>query len=109
MARLTGIQRIMEVGMMLSCAFAFFILLALSSFHPADPGWSQAGLQSDVHNWVGPIGAWFADILFFTLGWFAYSLPFCAAFLGWFLFQQTKNYRCVFTCIRCYRFIEYEY
>jgi DNA segregation ATPase FtsK/SpoIIIE, S-DNA-T family len=91
MARLTGIQRIMEVGMMLSCAFAFFILLALSSFHPADPGWSQAGLQSDVHNWVGPIGAWFADILFFTLGAFAYSLPFCAAFLGWFLFQQTKS------------------
>ncbi|KXI29464.1 DNA translocase FtsK [Paraglaciecola hydrolytica] len=91
MARLTGIQRIMEVGMMLSSAFAFFILLALVSFHPADPSWSQAGLQSDVHNWVGPIGAWFADILFFSFGSFAYSLPFCAAFLGWFLFQQTKN------------------
>ena len=91
MARLTGIQRIMEVGMIISCVFAFFILLALASFHPADPGWSQAGLQSDVHNWVGPIGAWFADILFFTLGAFAYSLPFCCAFLGWFLFQQTKT------------------
>lgn len=91
MARLTGIQRIMEVGMIVSCVFAFFILLALASFHPADPGWSQAGLQSDVHNWVGPIGAWFADILFFTLGSFAYSLPFCCAFLGWFLFQQTKT------------------
>jgi S-DNA-T family DNA segregation ATPase FtsK/SpoIIIE len=91
MARLTGIQRIMEVGMIISCVFAFFILLALASFHPADPGWSQAGLQSDVHNWVGPIGAWFADILFFTLGSFAYSLPFCCALLGWFLFQQTKT------------------
>ncbi|WP_339725088.1 DNA translocase FtsK 4TM domain-containing protein [uncultured Paraglaciecola sp.] len=91
MARLTGIQRIMEVGMIVSCVFAFFLLLAMASFHPADPGWSQAGLQSDVHNWVGPIGAWFADILFFTLGSFAYSLPFCCAFLGWFLFQQTKT------------------
>jgi len=91
MARLTGIQRIMEVGMIISCVFAFFILLAMASFHPADPGWSQAGLQSDVHNWVGPIGAWFADILFFTLGSFAYTLPFCCAFLGWFLFQQTKT------------------
>ena len=91
MARLTGIQRIMEVGMIISCVFAFFLLLAMASFHPADPGWSQAGLQSDVHNWVGPIGAWFADILFFILGSFAYSLPFCCAFLGWFLFQQTKN------------------
>jgi len=76
---------------MLSCAFAFFILLALASFHPADPSWSQAGLQNDVHNWVGPIGAWFADILFFSLGSFAYCVPFCAAFLGWFLFQQTKH------------------
>jgi S-DNA-T family DNA segregation ATPase FtsK/SpoIIIE len=91
MARLTGIQRIMEVGMIISCVFAFFILLAMASFHPADPGWSQAGLQSDVNNWVGPIGAWFADILFFTLGSFAYTLPFCCAFLGWFLFQQTKT------------------
>ncbi|PKG97420.1 DNA translocase FtsK [Paraglaciecola sp. MB-3u-78] len=91
MARLTGIQRIMEVGMIISCVFAFFLLLAMASFHPADPGWSQAGLQSDVHNWVGPIGAWFADILFFILGSFAYTLPFCCAFLGWFLFQQTKT------------------
>jgi S-DNA-T family DNA segregation ATPase FtsK/SpoIIIE len=81
----------MEVGMIISCVFAFFLLLAMASFHPADPGWSQAGLQSDVNNWVGPIGAWFADILFFTLGSFAYSLPFCCAFLGWFLFQQTKT------------------
>ncbi|WP_299076823.1 DNA translocase FtsK [uncultured Paraglaciecola sp.] len=91
MARLTGIQRIMEVGMIISCVFAFFLLLAMASFHPADPGWSQAGLQNDVNNWVGPIGAWFADILFFILGSFAYSLPFCCAFLGWFLFQQTKT------------------
>jgi S-DNA-T family DNA segregation ATPase FtsK/SpoIIIE len=91
MARLTGIQRIMEVGMIISCVFAFFLLLAMTSFHPADPGWSQAGLQSDVNNWVGPIGAWFADILFFALGSFAYSLPFCCALLGWFLFQQTKT------------------
>jgi S-DNA-T family DNA segregation ATPase FtsK/SpoIIIE len=91
MARLTGIQRIMEVGMIISCVFSFFLLLAMASFHPADPGWSQAGLQSNVNNWVGPIGAWFADILFFILGSFAYSLPFCCAFLGWFLFQQTKT------------------
>ncbi|MEP0357203.1 DNA translocase FtsK 4TM domain-containing protein [Paraglaciecola sp.] len=91
MARLTGIQRVMEVGMIVSSVFAFFLLLAMASFHPADPSWSQAGLQSEVNNWVGPIGAWFADILFFTLGSFAYCLPFCCAFLGWFLFQQTKT------------------
>lgn len=91
MARLTGIQRIMEVGMMLSCAFAFFLLLALASFNPADPSWSQAGLQGDIHNWVGAIGAWLADILFFTFGYIAYVFPFTAAFAGWFMFQQRKR------------------
>ncbi|MFQ3236028.1 MAG: S-DNA-T family DNA segregation ATPase FtsK/SpoIIIE [Paraglaciecola sp.] len=91
MARLTGMQRIMEVGMMLSCAFSFFILLALVSFHPADPSWSQAGLQGGVHNWVGSIGAWLADILFFTFGFIAYIFPFTAAFVGWFMFQQRKS------------------
>ncbi|MFA3792249.1 DNA translocase FtsK 4TM domain-containing protein [Aliiglaciecola sp. SL4] len=91
MARLTGIQRIMEVGMILSCAFAFFILLALASFNSADPSWSQAGFQGNIHNWVGPIGAWFADVLFFSFGRFAYILPFIIAFTGWFLFQQVKR------------------
>lgn len=91
MARLSGIQRIMEVGMIVSCAFAFFTLLALASFNEADPSWSQAGLQSNVQNWVGPIGAWFADMLFFGFGLFAYIVPFLIAFLGWFFFQQAKN------------------
>ncbi|WJG11169.1 DNA translocase FtsK 4TM domain-containing protein [Aliiglaciecola sp. LCG003] len=91
MARLTGIQRIMEVGMIISCAFAFFILLALASFNASDPSWSQAGYQGNIHNWVGPIGAWFADVLFFAFGRIAYILPFIIAFLGWFLFQQAKS------------------
>ena len=91
MARLTGIQRIMEVGMMVSCTFAFFLLLALASFDPADSTWSQAGLQPNIHNWVGAIGAWFADILLFAFGWVAYALPFCAAFIGWYLFQHIKD------------------
>lgn len=77
--------------MIVSCAFAFFTLLALASFNQADPSWSQAGLQSNVQNWVGPIGAWFGDILFFGFGRFAYIVPFLIAFLGWFFFQQTKN------------------
>ncbi len=91
MARLTGIQRIMEVGMIISAAFAFFILLALASFDPSDPSWSQAGFHGTVHNWVGPIGAWFADVLFFAFGRFAFVIPLVIAFTGWFLFQQAKK------------------
>ncbi len=76
---------------MIACVFAFFLLLALASFHPGDPGWSQAGLQLDVHNWVGASGAWIADLLLFSFGYLAWALPFCCAFLGWFLFQHIKQ------------------
>ncbi|WP_412727220.1 DNA translocase FtsK [Alteromonas sp. D210916BOD_24] len=91
MARLSGVQRVWEAGMIIACVFAFFLLLALASFHPGDPGWSQAGLQLDVHNWVGATGAWCADLLLFCFGYLAYLLPFGAAFLGWFLFQHIKE------------------
>ncbi|GGW97394.1 DNA translocase FtsK [Alteromonas halophila] len=77
--------------MIIACVFAFFLLLALASFNSGDPGWSQAGLQLDVHNWVGASGAWVADLLLFSFGYLAYTLPFVSAFLGWFLFQHIKT------------------
>jgi len=91
MTRLSGVQRLMEVGMIISCAFAFFLLVALSYFHPSDPGWSQAGLESNVQNIMGPVGAYFADILLFTFGITAYLIPFCFAFVGWFFFLHIKS------------------
>lgn len=80
-----------EAGMIFACVFAFFLLLALVSFHPGDPGWSQAGLQLDIHNWVGATGAWVADLLLLTFGYIAYVMPFVAAFIGWFIFQHVKS------------------
>jgi len=91
MARLSGTQRLMEVGMMLSCATAFFLLIALASFHPSDPGWSQAGLHNEIQNLMGSMGAWAADILLFTFGITAYVLPFALAFCGWFIFLHLKS------------------
>ncbi|GAB55043.1 DNA translocase ftsK [Glaciecola punicea ACAM 611] len=91
MARLSGIQRVMEVGMMISCAFSFFLLLSLAYFHPSDPGWSQAGMQIDVQNLMGPVGAYLADILLFTFGVTAYLVPFALAFVGWFIFLHIKS------------------
>jgi S-DNA-T family DNA segregation ATPase FtsK/SpoIIIE len=91
MARLSGTQRLMEVGMMVSCATAFFLLIALASFHPSDPGWSQAGLHNEIQNLMGSIGAWAADFLLFTFGITAYVLPFALAFCGWFIFLHIKR------------------
>lgn len=91
MARLSGVQRVMEVGMIASCALAFFLLLSLTYFDPADPGWSQAGLQQEVNNIMGPVGAYLADILLFTFGITAFFIPFAVAFFGWFTFLHIKS------------------
>ncbi|MBO1255083.1 DNA translocase FtsK 4TM domain-containing protein [Alteromonas sp. 5E99-2] len=90
-AQLSGWQRLKEVGMILMCAFAFFLLLALSSFHPSDPGWSQAGLHVNIQNWVGKTGAWCADLLYFTLGYLAFFVPLATAIFAWFLFQFIRK------------------
>jgi S-DNA-T family DNA segregation ATPase FtsK/SpoIIIE len=81
----------MEVGMIISCAFSFFLLVALASFHPSDPGWSQAGLNPEVQNTMGAVGAYFADILLFTFGVTAYVVPFALAFIGWFMFLHLRS------------------
>jgi len=85
---MTGVQRILEVGLILCGAFAVFLLLALASFNPADPSWSQTGYEGAIHNAAGAIGAWFADALLFALGFVAYLIPFGLAALGYLLFRQ---------------------
>lgn len=87
---LNGMQRLSEVGLILSFGFAAFMLLALMSFDPADPSWSQAGYQTAVHNYAGPKGAWIADILLFTFGWIAYLVPPLVAFVGYLLTRRAK-------------------
>jgi S-DNA-T family DNA segregation ATPase FtsK/SpoIIIE len=87
---LNGMQRLSEVGLILSFGFAAFMLLALMSFDPADPSWSQAGYQTTVHNYAGPKGAWIADILLFTFGWIAYLVPPLVAFAGYLLTRRAK-------------------
>ncbi len=85
---LNGVQRLLEVGLILFCGLALFLLLALLSFDPADPSWSQTGYQNGVNNYAGPIGAWMADLLLFTFGWIAWLVPFLLAFGGYLLFKR---------------------
>jgi S-DNA-T family DNA segregation ATPase FtsK/SpoIIIE len=63
-------------------------MLALFSFDPADPGWSQTGYQTEVRNLGGAVGAYLSDLLLNLFGLIAYSLPFVIAVTGWLLFQK---------------------
>jgi S-DNA-T family DNA segregation ATPase FtsK/SpoIIIE len=86
--QLTGVQRLLEAGLLFFTVFAMFMMLALFSFDPADPGWAQTGYQSQVRNLGGAVGAYLSDLLLNLFGLIAYSLPFVIAIVGWLLFQR---------------------
>ena len=90
-SKLSGMQRLLEAGLLFSCVFAMFVMLALFSFDPADPGWSQTGYQTPVRNLGGAVGAYFSDLLLNLFGLVAFSLPFMLAISGWLLFQKYRS------------------
>jgi len=64
-----------EAGLVVLIGLSVFLLLAVWSYDPRDPGWSHAGYQPDVRNLVGVTGAWIADLAISFFGITAYLLP----------------------------------
>ncbi|MEI6858998.1 MAG: DNA translocase FtsK 4TM domain-containing protein [Shewanella sp.] len=85
---LSGVQRLLEGSLILCCMLAMYILLSLSSFDSADPGWSQSNFEGDIQNVTGAVGAWVADVLFYFFGYSAYIIPIIVALTGWLLFKR---------------------
>jgi len=67
---------------------ALVLLAALATYSPDDPGFSFTGSSTAVHNRIGPIGAWLADILFFLFGRPAFLLPVALAASCWALLRR---------------------
>jgi S-DNA-T family DNA segregation ATPase FtsK/SpoIIIE len=71
----------------LVCA-ALYLVLALATYSPDDPGWSYVGPSDGVSNAAGRFGAWFADLSLFLFGLFAYLIPVLIAWSAYLLFRQ---------------------
>ncbi|MBU1282972.1 MAG: DNA translocase FtsK [Gammaproteobacteria bacterium] len=56
-------------------ALCLYLWMALLTYDAADPGWTRTSNVEQVQNAAGRAGAWFADILFMALGYFAYLFP----------------------------------
>lgn len=91
--KLTGYQRLVEAFWLIIALIAAYVMVALLSFDPADPGWSQTAWHSPVHNRAGSFGAWIADVLLFVFGAIAYALPPFVIILCWKVFKQQANDR----------------
>ncbi|MDG3087658.1 DNA translocase FtsK 4TM domain-containing protein [Vibrio hannami] len=89
---LNGFQRLREFGFIFGVLISLFLAIALYSFDPADPSWSQTSWGGEVKNAGGTFGAWLADTLFFTFGILAFILPAVIAIIGYGLFRnRTEN------------------
>ena len=69
-------------------AIAIYLLIALFTYHPEDPGWSHSGFRDFAQNMGGRAGAWFADFFFYLFGYFAFLFPFMVAYVGWLIFKD---------------------
>ncbi|MEY3887329.1 MAG: hypothetical protein RL650_1421 [Pseudomonadota bacterium] len=63
-----------EIVLFIGAALLLFLALAMFSFSPKDPSWSGSGLGGAVVNWMGLVGAWLADGMYFCFGYSAWWL-----------------------------------
>jgi S-DNA-T family DNA segregation ATPase FtsK/SpoIIIE len=78
-------RRLNEFVGVLLLAAAGLLLLALVSYHPADPSWDTAapfGAGRAARNWAGVFGSYTSDLLFQFVGVAAFCLPLLLASAG---------------------------
>ena len=89
----TILQRTLrESALFIFGAIAIYMVIALVSYHPADPGWSRSGvIDGSISNLGGPMGAWFADVFLSLFGYWAYLFPIMLAYSGFLIFQDARQ------------------
>ena len=81
------IRSMRESALWVLGAMALIMLLALLSYDPRDPGFSHTGEGGPLHNQIGSVGAWFADIAYYLCGIPAFLFPAMMGLAGWLLFS----------------------
>src|SRR5438132_14039796 len=70
---------------------ALVLFVALATYSPDDPGFSFTGTAAAIHNRIGVVGAWLADVLFFLFGRPAYLFPALLAAAGFGMQARIKT------------------
>ncbi len=84
-------QRLVREGtLIVYFLLALFLLIALFSYSPDDPGFTTTGRGDSINNAVGVYGAWIADILLHLLGYLAYSFPALLAYKVYTSFREAE-------------------
>lgn len=89
---LDAFQRLRECIRIVIVLVGILLAVALLTFDPKDPSWSQAVWGNKVHNAGGVFGAWSADILFTVFGQLAYLIPLVLVYVA-FLLMSPKTHK----------------
>ena len=72
-------QALGRFSLVLTAAVWLFVVLALLTQHAADPAFSTSGTGEPLHNMAGRLGAWIADVAYFSVGFSTWWLVLVAA------------------------------
>lgn len=87
----TLMQRLLREGtLIVYLLLALFLLIALFTYSPEDPGYTTTGTGNSIENAVGIYGAWIADILLHLLGYLAYSFPGLLGYKVYISFRESE-------------------
>ncbi len=84
-------RRLNELIGFLFMILAVLVALSLISYSPHDVAFNVSAPPADgplAHNWIGPVGAYGADLLFQVFGFAAFLLPAAILILGWKWFRS---------------------
>ena len=81
-----------EGGLIALIVLCLYLVMALVSYNPADPGWASIGHQTDASNYAGRSGAWIASLLISFFGQLAWLFPVLGGWGAALLYRQRGRY-----------------
>ncbi|HEX7048273.1 MAG TPA: DNA translocase FtsK 4TM domain-containing protein [Gammaproteobacteria bacterium] len=76
-----------EAALWVFVGLALLLGAALVSYHHLDPGFTYTGGDGPIQNWIGPVGAYAADLLLLLFGYPAHLFPILVLLAGWMVFS----------------------
>ena len=84
-------QRLTREGTLIVYFLAgLFLLIALVTYSPSDPGFTTTGSGDEIGNAVGSYGAWLADFLLHLFGYLSFLFPLLLAYQVYRSFRGTE-------------------
>ncbi len=85
--------RVLKEGALIGLvSLCLFLMMALVTYSPTDPGWSRTASGERLQNAGGMFGAWLADVFYSLFGYMAFLFPLLIAYRAWLVFRDRSRH-----------------